>query len=302
MSVRHVHDPCMAKADGHYYVYSTGAGIPIRRSPDLIHWERIGRVFTEDVPAWAREVVPGSRGIWAPDIAFFRGRFHLYYAVSTFGSNRSVIGLATNTTLDPSCAEYDWVDEGEVLRSDHDDGYNAIDPNLVFVSHDQVALAFGSFWSGIKMIRLDHRTGKPEPGAVLVSLARHPPSTAIEAPFLMRRGPYFYLFVSWDFCCRGAGSTYNIRVGRARQAAGPYRDREGKPMLDGGGTLVLGTEGDMIGPGGCSVYQGAADDLLVHHFYDGGQNGVPTLQIRPLIWTPDGWPVAGRPLAQATGE
>ena len=36
--------------------------------------------------AWAKEAVPGTEGIWAPDIAFVDGEYRLYYSISTFGS------------------------------------------------------------------------------------------------------------------------------------------------------------------------------------------------------------------------
>ena len=290
-----VHDPCIAIDGEDYYVYSTGSGIPIRRSWDLIHWHQIGRVFSEDAPGWAKEAVPGSRGIWAPDIAFVNGRFHLYYSVSTFGSNRSVIGLTTNATLDPERPDYQWVDEGLVFESRHTSDFNAIDPNFVSVPPRHF-LCFGSFWSGIKMVLLDPSTGKPRKGETPTALAQRLPPNALEAPFIIRRGPYFYLFLSFDYCCRGLSSTYNIRVGRARRVAGPYYDQEGQAMLEGGGTLLLESEGDAIGPGGCSVLQRQEGDLLVYHIYDGRRVGAATLQIRPLDWTADGWPVAGAPL------
>src|SRR3954469_14155831 len=67
-AVRGVHDPSVIKADGVYYLFSTGVGIPIPRLRDLRHWERAGRVFAAN-PAWFREAVPGSGWIWAPDIS-----------------------------------------------------------------------------------------------------------------------------------------------------------------------------------------------------------------------------------------
>jgi len=74
---------------------------------------------------------PEARGAWAPDISYFNGRYHLYYALSTFGSRNSAIGLATSPTLDPADPKYAWTDEGMVLRSFQDkDDWNAIDPNL----------------------------------------------------------------------------------------------------------------------------------------------------------------------------
>ncbi len=80
------------------YLFSTRAGIAIRCSKDLIHWRLCGDVFAH-LPEWAVKEVPGLRGLWAPDVSYFNGKYHLYYSVSTFGSNHSRIGLATNQTL-----------------------------------------------------------------------------------------------------------------------------------------------------------------------------------------------------------
>jgi arabinan endo-1,5-alpha-L-arabinosidase len=293
---RYVHDPCIIKQGDTYYVFSTGHGIPIRRSKDLIHWEAAGRVFAEDVPKWAGEEIRGSAFPWAPDIAYLHGRYYLYYSVSTFGRNRSLIGLVTNRTLDPQSPDYVWKDEGKVVESFPQDGYNAIDSNVLALGKGKLAMIFGSFWSGIQYIEADARTGKPRPGAVPRCIARRLGSTAIEAPFLIRHGAYFYLLVSFDFCCRGTQSTYNIRIGRAKSVEGPYLDRDGKPMLEGGGTLLLGTEGSVIGPGHCAVLRELRRDLLVYHFYDGTANGIPTLQVRPLAWDRAGWPRVESPL------
>jgi len=295
-AVRFVHDPCVIREGDTYYLFCTGRGIPIRCSKDLVRWEHAGRVFAEDLPPWAKEEIPGSAIPWAPDIARLNGRYYLYYSVSTFGRNRSLIGLVTGRTLDPASPDYGWKDEGKVFESFPGDRYNAIDSNVLPAGRNRLALTFGSFWSGIQYLEADPRTGKPRPGAVPKPLARRQSPPAIEAPFLIRRRDHYYLFVSFDLCSRGVNSTYNIRVGRSKSVEGPYADRDGKPLLEGGGTLVVGTKGRVIGPGHCAVLRERGRDLLVHHFYDGEANGVPTLQVRPLSWDSDGWPEAGPPL------
>lgn len=189
--VRRVHDPVIARHNGFYYLFATGRGVPMWRSPDLKHWNRIGRVFEEDVPVWAQQEIVGSRGVWAPDISFWNGRFHLYYSVSTFGKNRSLIGLATNATLDPNAPNYRWIDEGKVIESFPESDYNAIDANFVQVAPDRIALSFGSFWSGLKLVPLDTKTAKPAADAKVISIARRPDTPAIEAPFIVRHGDYF---------------------------------------------------------------------------------------------------------------
>jgi arabinan endo-1,5-alpha-L-arabinosidase len=293
-----VHDPCIVRCGGQYYLFSTGQGIPIRQSADRRQWRLVGEVFREP-PAWAVQAVPGYGGhTWAPDLAVLAGKYHLYYSVSTFGSNRSCIGLAVNTTLNPRDPAYRWEDRGAVLCSiPGRDNWNAIDPNLVLDDDGSSWLAFGSFWSGIQLVRIDPATGKPATDPPQVSMiASRPGSAAVEAPFIVRRSGFCYLFVSFDHCCRGTESTYRIMVGRGRQLAGPYADRSGRPLLEGGGTLVLASHGECHGPGHNMVFADGDADWIVHHMYDGANAGVPTLQVRPLIWAEDGWPLAGEPV------
>jgi arabinan endo-1,5-alpha-L-arabinosidase len=292
--IRQVHDPSIIKEGDTYYLFSTRAGIAIRCSSDLIHWRLCGDVFAH-LPEWAVNDVPGLRGLWAPDVSYFNGKYHLYYSASTFGSNHSSIGLATNETLDPASDKYRWVDQGKVIGSDVKDDWNAIDPDVVLDEHDQPWLAFGSFWSGIKLRKLDETSGRlSSQDKTLYSLASRPRTSgspgAIEAPEIIRKNGYYYLFVSFDFCCRGQDSTYNIRVGRARRLIGPYVDRSGKPMMEGGGTLVVAGGGHWAGPGHCSVLQEKDGDRLVYHAYDTEWRGVATLRISVLRWDSEGWP------------
>lgn len=303
------HDPSIAREGDTYYVFTTGASpdggqLAVRCSTDLIAWKFCGHVF-DQVPAWIREASPRTRDLWAPDISYFQGKYHLYYAYSTFGGNASGIALATNETLDPTSPRYHWNDEGLVLKSVQSDNFNAIDPNIVLDDKGQPWLSFGSFWSGIKMCRIDPVTGKRLAGdANLYALASraepaHPEPVkpglppdwgAIEAPFIVRHGGFYYLFVSFDLCCRGTHSTYRTMVGRSRRVAGPYVDADGKPMLEGGGTQLLAANSRWLGPGGESLLQRREGDLIVFHAYD-ARTGKPALQISTLTWK-NGWPHA----------
>jgi arabinan endo-1,5-alpha-L-arabinosidase len=163
--VENVHDPVIIKEADTYYVFCTGGRpgqgvIPIRTSKDLHTWTLAGYVM-EKLPDWVTTEIPRAMGAWAPDISFYNGKYHLYYAVSTFGSRNSAIGLMTNETIDLKNPKYKWVDEGLVLRSYQDkDDWNAIDPNLFIEDKDNVWLNWGSFWGGIKMRRIDPVTGK----------------------------------------------------------------------------------------------------------------------------------------------
>lgn len=303
------HDPSIGREGNHYYIFATGRApgggqFPIRCSANLTEWQFCGHVF-DTVPAWIHERSPRTRELWAPDISYFSGKYHLYYAYSAFGVNTSGIALATNVTLDPKSPMYHWVDEGMVLESHATDDFNAIDPNIVLDKNGQPWLSFGSFWSGIKMRRIDKTTGKlSAKNSTLYSLAaRAKPQSpapakpglpadweAIEAPFVVHHGGYYYLFVSFDLCCRGIHSTYRTMVGRSRSVTGPYVDAEGKPMLEGGGTQLLTANSRWLGPGGESVLMRPEGDIIVFHAYD-AITGKPALQISTLTWT-GGWPHA----------
>ncbi len=297
--IQNIHDPVLIKAEDAYYLFCTGVGIVIRKSADLLNWERPrpGKVF-QQTPNWVRKAIPNKFDMWAPDISYFNDKYHLYYSVSTFGSNRSVIGLVTNKTLNSESPDYEWVDEELVIESISADNYNCIDPNLIIDTEGVPWLAFGSFWTGLKMRRLDYATGKlSEEDTTLYSLAqRTVNSGAIEAPFIIRKNDFYYLFASFDFCCQGKDSTYHVRVGRSESITGPYVDREGVEMLKGGGTQVTFATDRWRGPGHNAILQEADADYIVYHAYDGQFGGIPTLQIHPLLWDEEGWPsIADQP-------
>lgn len=301
-AVRPVHDPAIIKDGSTYYLFATGhvtdaEGItPMRTSADLRAWALRGSVFSA-LPSWAATTVPGTRGLWAPDISRTNGEFRLYYSVSTFGSNRSAIGLATRATLDPTQPGAGWTDKGIVFESTTANNYNAIDPNIFNDADGGQWMAFGSFWSGIKVIRMDPATGMRFAGDSTVhSVASRPSPGAVEAPFVIRKNGYYWLFVSFDSCCQGAQSTYNTVVGRSTSPTGPYVDKDGRAMMQGGGTPILpsaqGTGERFVGRGHVAILQDGADNYIVYHAYDTQANGAPTLRIQPLGWGADGWPVA----------
>jgi hypothetical protein len=284
-----VHDPsAIINCNGRYYIFSTGQGISSKSSADKTYWVT-GPVVFASQPAWTTTAVPGFTGFfWAPDISYFNGQYHLYYAVSTFGSQVSAIGLATNPTLDPTDPSYLWTDQGPVIQSTNGLLYNCIDPSVTFDASSNLWMSFGSYWNGIYSIQLNptnglHLTSNP----AIYHLAYN---SSIEASYLYHHGSYYYLFVNWGTCCSGMDSTYNIRVGRSASVTGPFVDRNGVSMVSGGGTLFLKTTGKYIGPGQIGILDEGGTNCFSYHYYDGNANGTPTLDIEPLYWTPDGWP------------
>lgn len=282
-----VHDPSAVRLkDGTYVVYSTHGGIEARTSRDGRTWQRAGSAFT-DIPDWWR-AYSAEGDPWAPEVTYRDGVYWLYYAVSSFGSNHSAIGLATSRSGRPGT----WEDRGKVFSTTTGDHYNAIDP-AVLQARGRLWMSFGSYWTGIRMIELDPATGKSRTAdPEVLHLATRPDEPyAVEAPYIVEHQGSYYLFVSYDRCCAGTDSTYNIRVGRAAHPAGPYYDRDGTAMTDGGGELLLAGHGRYVGTGGQSVLRDRGRDVLVYHYYDADDAGVPKLGLNPLSWGKDGWPV-----------
>ena len=298
-----VHDPVMAKQGDTYYLFCTGMGISVWSSKDLTNWKREKPVFSTP-PQWAVDTIPGFKGhIWAPDIYHNDGKYYLYYSVSAFGKNTSAIGVATNSTLDPSDSiNYKWVDHGRVIQSyPGKTNWNAIDPNIIEDKNGTPYMSFGSFWDGLKLVKLNpdriSLAQSPEDLPTIASRKKtssavNPPAVdnnakdaggnAIEAPFIFKKGKYYYLFASIDYCCKGVNSTYKMIVGRSKKATGPFVDKEGNSLASAGGTLVLEGNKDWYGVGHNSVYNFDGTDYLIFHGYDAADNGRSKLRIEKL--------------------
>ncbi|TCD60033.1 hypothetical protein EIP91_010854 [Steccherinum ochraceum] len=278
-----VHDPTICKDNsGTYWVFATGTRLTIKTSKDLTNWTSEGLVWPAGAP-WTDQFTLTSNGaLWAPDCTYIDGVFWLYYTASSFGSQDSGIFLAKSTSGLPGS----WSNEGLVTSTSTANDYNAIDPNLI-IDQGKWYLSFGSFWSGIKLLNLNGSNGLPTSQAVTALAERTADNGAIEASVIYSYNSQFYLFTSWDNCCQGVNSTYNIRVGRSSSVSGPYVDATGVPLLSGGGTLVLGTHGSIVGPGGQDIITDEVGPLMVYHYY------TPTgsfLGINRLNFS-TGWPV-----------
>ena len=284
------HDPVVIPAGGKYYEYQTGKFVYAKVSNDLVNWQplpsQLPRVFD-----WMKRQVPGiTDDLWAPDISHFGGKYHLYYSGSTFGSNRSCIGHATRSDLGSGS----WKDENGVICSNTGGAkqdFNAIDPNVVVDEAGTPWMSFGSFWSGIKLIKLT-QDGKRADNEIRSIASRN--GGAIEAPFIIRRCGYYYLFVSFDKCCSGKNSTYRVMVGRSKSVTGPYVDRGGKQMMQGGGTQLVAGDSRWKGPGHNAVFFDKGKWYNVYHAY-AANDGRAELRITEMAWDAEGWPLSHAP-------
>jgi arabinan endo-1,5-alpha-L-arabinosidase len=306
-----VHDPVMIKAGSVYYLFCTGFGISVFSSADLKEWKKEKPVF-DKAPQWAIDTIPGFRGhIWAPDISYHNGLFYLYYSVSAFGKNTSAIGVATNKTLDILSKDYLWTDHGRVIQSyPGKTNWNAIDPNIITDKKGKPWMSFGSFWDGLKLVKLTKdRLSIAEDAATIPTIAsrkkqrseNNPPAVddnpkdaganAIEAPFIFFKNGYYYLFASVDYCCKGVKSTYKMIAGRSKKVQGPYLDKDNVSMAYGGGSLVLAGNEKWYGVGHNAVVSFDGADYLIFHGYDAADNGKSKLRIEKLTWDNEAWPV-----------
>ena len=297
-----VHDPVMIKQKDTYYLFATGNGLSVYSSKDMKTWRKHMPVFSK-TPEWVTKALPNYRGssMWAPDISYHNGKYYLYYAVSAFGKNTSCIGLAVNKTLDSASADYKWEDMGKVIQSvPGRDLWNAIDANLIMDENNIPWLAFGSFWEGMKLVKLNSDLASVAQPEEWHTIAKRPRdflmhdtlagNAAIEAPFIFKKDKYYYLFVSWDYCCRGESSDYKVVVGRSEKVIGPYLDKNGVSLAQNGGTLMVqGDNKEWFGAGHNSAYTFDGKDYIIYHGYDAKDRGRSKLIIQEMRWV-NGWP------------
>jgi arabinan endo-1,5-alpha-L-arabinosidase len=277
------HDPStIVKSGVNYYVFTTGDNIPMTYSTNLSNWSWGTSVFTS-TPSWITGYVSGfTKTFWAPEVAWFNNRWNMYYSCSTFGSAKSAIGLVTAPTISQT-AGTKWTDRGVVVSSSSTSDVNAIDASIL-VDGSNVYMAYGSFHAGIGVVAITPSTGKPSGTRTIVAGGS---SASWEAPCLLKEGSYYYMFANRGACCQGINSTYYIVVGRSTSPYGPFVDKNGVSLKSGGGTTVLKTSGNFIGPGHISRIVGTQKGSV--HYYNGADNGNPKLEIVTFTWS-SGWP------------
>src|ERR1043166_3310973 len=297
-----LHDPStIIQADGKFYVYATGNGLPAFQSNDGWTWRRTGSVM-QAVPGGkpgADVIARGGNNTWAPDIIHVGDKYFLYYAAPG-AQPKAAIGLLVGKTLDPDARDYTWEDGGPIVWSDGVEDSNAIDPGVLLdPTNGSLWLTYGSYFGYIRLVELDPKTGKR------LHPDRKPIDIAInsEASVMIYHDGWYYLLVTHWSCCAGANSTYNIRMGRARKVTGPFVDNMGIDMLQGGGQLFVGSAGRHIGPGhfGLLDLGDGVEKFSCHYEADLDRGGISVLGIRPLLWR-DGWPVAGENFKEGTYE
>lgn len=286
-----VHDPVMIKEGDTYYVFGTGRGISVKTSKDKINWENIKAVFPDSMslPKWHRDDIPKQRGhLWAPDIHYRDGLFHLYYSVSEWMDFNSSIGYATNKTLNQNSPDYKWVDKGKVIDfRNGGEGVNCIDPNVFVEKDGSVWLFYGSYKAGLRLVELDRKTGKlksekPDLTVITNSLG--------EGVFVIKADDYYYIFASRGRCCAGIESTYQVVMGRSKNLKGPYLNKLGESWVDNNYSLFMEGNYEEPGRGHNGFFTERDTTYIVYHAYTRSANGQSLLNIKPVYIDDEGWP------------
>jgi len=300
----HVHDPDMIQdPSGTFWLYGTHNTLASSSDMATFSAASAGDI-SPDFSWWAAENTTGTNGrtdIWAPSVMYANGMYYQYYAIPiydpppTVDTNQSaaVIALATGTS--PAGP---WTDSGKVISSCGTASgctttFNAIDPAPYVDTAGNWWLSFGSWHDGIHVLQLDSSTGlRLASNATLYDIARRGAGEegSFIFPYTVGGTLYYYYFASTNVCCQGINSTYRIIVGRSISPTGPFHDRGGLDLMDGGGTILLSTHGTIYGPGGQSVLLVGSRPLMVYHYYDGTNAGTPTLGMNDLQFDSDGWP------------
>ncbi len=294
-----VHDPTVILANGVYYSANSGLSLWTRSSTNLTTWTNIKQGLGGANPSWIKTYVSAfdqaGGDLWAPDFSYFGGQYHLYYAASTFGSKTSCLGHATRAAMSTGA----WADSGGPIICSNSPAYgsytnvnwNTIDPAVILDPDGAPWLVFGSGWDGIHIVGLT-TAGAIDGASPITNIARRSGSNVVENSYMVRRCGYYYLFMSWDKCCQGASSTYNIRVGRSTSMTGGFVDKDGVQLLSGGGTKLMGDGNGWVGPGAPNVVFNDARAYIVYHAYDASASGnVFAMHVSDLYFDDAGWPV-----------
>ena len=296
------HDPSMVRFEDGYALMSTNNNLQLWTSEDAYTWQNHKSTVSK-IPQWAYTYAPTTEGIWAPDVYYMNGEYRVYYCVSVFGKRTSAIGYQSTKSIMPGTTGYGWTDHGHVFHTVASDKYNAIDADVVRDTEGNYWMAFGSFGLGIQLIKLDAKTGyQASDDKTVYNIARRTSKAsggAEEGPSLIEHGGKYFLFTAWDKCCQQGPTieqtTYKTAYGRADKVTGPYKDRAGYDMANGGGTILMERYGRYVGPGGGEAFQDLNRVRFVHHYYDLNGDKYNHIHIRDVVFTDDNWAEMGQP-------
>ena len=301
-------DPALIRApDGFYYAYATQTkrgekwtNIQVVRSADLVTWTAPEEALPVK-PSWASQ----TQDFWAPHVTRHGGRYLMYYSAKpdlALKDDKAGLCLAVAVASSPAGP---FTDMGKPLQCG--EGFAEIDPMRF---DDPVTGKRLLYWgSGFKPIRVQELSADGmsfAPGSrprdlISPSKIKDAFPVLVEAPWVVRRSGYYYLFYSGDNCC-GPKANYAVMVARSRSATGPFTTLEQvKRVKD---SLILQKGGKWSAPGHNALVTDAAGlDWMVYHAIDRNKprthasdevNTRRVMLVDRIRWR-KGWPVIDGP-------
>lgn len=293
-------DPCVVRDEnGEFWSFSTCRRV--LHSVDGCEWEKWSDSIIPK-PAWGNEhfqkAGKSSAELWAPDVVKIGDKWIYYYSISDFGYAAG-IGYATADYIGGPYTDHGRLFWSEETGEEESVGVlSSIDQQVIFGDDGNIYMVLGSF-SKIWLIQLtDDGVGLyggieyQRQNKVLIA------SNRFEGSWIFKRGEYWYYMGSAGTCCSGKDSTYRVRVGKADNIAGPYRDSEGKrmdAMNEENGDLVVWAKksnDNTIAPGHHSVVQDDAGDFwwYGHCYYEYDNFRTRHLAMDKLLWDENDMP------------
>lgn len=270
--------------DGYFYAYATEhsrtdpnmKNAPILRSANLVDWERVGSIFTDETHPNITNM-PNGAGIWAPTVSKVGSKYMIYYSQPA-DNFKHAIGVAS---CDSPAGPFD--DHGKLIDSNEQGVDISIDAYL-YQENGKNYLFWGSFRE-ISVIELTEDGLRIKEGAKRKKVA----GGQYEAAYVLKRDGYYYLILSTGDYSKGG--TYRLVVGRSQNIMGPYVNKAGKDMIDVNHELMLKGSDEFSSPGHCSriITDDVGNEWILYHAYPNDKDYRCMLLDR-VEWE-EGWPV-----------
>lgn len=248
-------DPSIVRVGDDYFVATSTfewfPGVQIHHSRDLANWRLVARPLNRPTQLDMRGN-PDSCGVWAPDLSYAGGRYHLLYTdVKRYG--QTTVDGSNSASLRDFHNYWVWSDAVDGRWSDpvylNSSGF---DPAL-FHDDDGTTWLLNMLW--------DHRRGRRRFAGILaqqMDLAtgrlvgdRHllfegTPLGFTEGPHLYKRDGWYHLLVAEG----GTGWNHAVVMARSRSLLGPYEVHPDGPVLTSVGKphaqLARAGHGDLV--------------------------------------------------------
>jgi len=294
-------DPFVWEFGGEYFAIGTGEReatghpsemvFPLLRSADFVNWRRAGR-------ALLRPDVSLGTNFWASEIAFYDGKFFLYYSVG-FEDKHHQLRVATSDTPLGPYQDFDrtlidrekcpFAIDAHPFRDDDGRWY-------LFFARDFLDTEGGSrVGTGLAVAQMVSMTELKDAGRVVLR-ARHDWQRfesnraiyngtfdwhTLEGPFVRKHDGCYFCFYSGG---RWENETYGVDYAVADHVLGPYSDGGN----DAGPRVLRTVLGELIGPGHNSIVRGPdGEDHIVYHAWDVRMTA-RRMFIDRLVWTGEG--------------